>query len=337
VIWAEEGGFPDDYRYYNEPAYKTDLNVYGKLQQQLDVHWTGFADLQYRHLDYKIDGFDDNPSIFVHPIYNFINPKAGITYTNHEWEAYLSYSLANHEPNRDDFEAGLNQQPKPEMLHDFELSVQKKNLRYSWSATGYYMLYHNQLTLNGKINDVGDFTRVNIPRSYRLGVELQGAIKPAAWFSAEANLALSQNKVLNYTEYDDDYDNNDQKSFTYKKTDIAFSPAMVGAASLNFFPVPHTELSLLSKYVGKEYLDNAQKEDRKLDGYYIQNLRMIYTLPLKPVKEINFIFQLNNVFNKKYVANGYTYSYIYGGQFTTENFVFPMAGTNFMLAVNIKL
>ena len=337
VTWAQNGGFPDNYQYYYEPAHKTDFNIYGKLQQQLSTHWTGFADLQYRHIDYQIDGFDDAPSIFVHPIYNFINPKAGITYSNQEWEAYFSYSLANHEPNRDDFEAGLTQQPKPEMLHDFELSLQKRNLRYSWSATGYYMLYHNQLTLNGKINDVGDYTRINIPQSYRLGIELQGAIKPVNWFSAEGNLAFSRNKVLNYTEYDDDYDNGDQKSFTYKRTDIAFSPSIVGAANLNFFPEPHIQLSLLSKYVGKEYLDNAQKEDRKLDGYYVQNLRMIYTIKANPVKEANIIFQLNNVFNKRYAPNGYTYSYIYGGQFITENFVFPMAGTNFMLAVNIKL
>jgi iron complex outermembrane recepter protein len=337
VIWAQNGGFPDDYQYYYEPAYKTDFNIYGKWQQQLGTHWTAFADLQYRHINYRIDGFDDNPSIFVHPIYNFINPKTGITYTNHEWEAYFSYSTASHEPNRDDFEAGLTDQPKPEVLHDFELSLQKKTSLYSWSATGYYMLYHNQLVLTGKINYVGDFTRTNIPQSYRLGMEWQGSIKPARWFSADANLALSVNKVLNYTEYDDDYDNGGQISKAYKKTTIAFSPAAVGAATLNFFPVKNTELSLISKYVSKEYLDNAQQENRKLDGYYVQNLRAIYTIRTKSVKETNLIFQLNNVFNKKYAPNGYTYSYVYGGQFITENFLFPMAGTNFMLAVNIKL
>jgi len=166
---------------------------------------------------------------------------------------------------------------------------------------------------------------------------LQGAIKPVSWFSIEGNLALSENKVLNYTEYDDDYDNGGQVKYTYHKTTIAFSPAVVGAATLNFFPLKNTQLSLLSKYVSKEYLDNAQKEDRKLDGYYVQNLRAIYTIKTKVVKETNLIFQLNNVFNKKYAPNGYTYSYLYGGQMVTENFLFPMAGTNFMLAVNIKL
>ncbi len=337
VIWAANGGFPDNYRYYNEPAIKIDYNVYAKWQQQLGERWTGFADLQYRHLDYELDGFDDNPSILVHPKYNFVNPKAGLTYTHYNWQAYLSYSLSNHEPNRDDFEAGANDQPKPEMLHDFELGIQQKGLRYSWGATAYYMLYHNQLVLTGKINDVGDYTRDNIPRSYRLGIELQGSIKPTSWFSADGNLALSQNKVFNYVEFDDDYDNGGQVSHAYKKTDIAFSPAVVGAATLNFMPVRHLTLSLPAKYVSKVYLDNAQQEDRTLAGYYVQNFRAMYTIPGKVARETNIIFQLNNVFNKRYTPNGYTYSYVYGGQLVTENFVFPMAGTNFMLAVNIKL
>ena len=125
--------------------------------------------------------------------------------------------MSHHEPNRDDFEAGATDQPTPEVLHDFELGVQKKTSLYSWGATAYYMLYHNQLVLTGKINDVGDQTRSNIPRSYRLGIELQGSVKPASWFFADANIALSENKVLNYTEYDDNYDNGSQVKYDYKK------------------------------------------------------------------------------------------------------------------------
>ena len=337
VTWAANGGFPDDYRYYYEPAIKIDYNVYAKLQQQLGERWTGFADLQYRHLDYELDGFDDNPSILVHPKYNFVNPKVGLTYTHYNWQAYFSYALSNHEPNRDDFEAGLFDQPKPEMLHDFELGVGEKGLKYSWGATGYYMLYHDQLALTGKINDVGDYTRSNIPRSLRLGIELQGSMHPVRWFSADGNIAFSRNKVFNYIEYDDDYDNGGQVSHAYKTTDIAFSPSVVAALTPTFVPMHALSISLPAKYVSKEYLDNAQQETRKLDGYYVQNIRAMYTIPGKVAKETNIIFQLNNVFDKRYTPNGYTESYIYGGALRTDNFVFPMAGTNFMLAVNIKL
>jgi len=244
--------------------------------------------------------------------------------------------MGNKEPNRDDFQASQSQQPKAEKLSDFELGIEKKNSQFNWGATFYYMAYSDQLVLTGKINDVGSYTRTNIPRSYRLGIELQGMVKPNRWFAANANLTLSSNKVLDYIEYIDDYDNGGQKTFSYKKTDIAFSPAVVGAVTLDFFPIKNFQCSLLGKYVGKEYLDNAQKEDRKLDGYYVQNLRMIYTIRTKPIGETNLVFQLNNIFNKKYEPNGYTYSYYYGNELTTEKFLFPMAGTNFMLAVNIK-
>src|SRR5258708_32044359 len=150
-----------------------------------------------------------------------------------------------------------------------------------------------------------------------MGIELQGAIKPVDWFSVEANLALSENKVLNYTEYDDTYDNGGQVKYTYHKTTIGCCPAVVAAGTLNFFPLRNTQLSLLSKYVSKEYLDNAQKEDRKLDGYYVQNLRASYTIKAKFVKETNLIFQLNNVFNKKYPPNLYPYNYLYRAHFVT--------------------
>jgi iron complex outermembrane receptor protein len=337
VTWAQNGGVPPNYEWYNEPAYKTDFNVYGKWQQELNEQWTLFGDLQYRRITYDIDGFDDNPAIKVNTIYNFYNPKAGISYTHNDWSGYFSYSLANHEPDRNDFETSVTDKPRPEVLNDFELNIGRKDPQYSWSVTGYYMLYHDQLVLNGKINYVGEYTRINIPDSYRLGIELQGSAKIADWFSADANLALSRNKVRNYTEFIDDNDNGSQQSYSYHLPDIAFSPSVVGGATVNFLPCRNCQLSLISKYVSKEYLDNSQHEDRKLNAYYVQNLRMIYKLQPKQIKEIEMIFQLNNVFNKKYEPNGYTYSYIYGGQLITENFLFPVASTNFMFAVNFKL
>jgi iron complex outermembrane receptor protein len=337
ITWAQNGGIPPNYTWYNEPAYKTDFNVYGKLQQELDDHFTLFADLQYRRIGYDIEGFDDNPSLRVNTTYNFYNPKIGVSYIRDGWNNYFSYSLANHEPDRNDFETSPTDKPKPEALNDFELNIGKKNSRYAWSATGYYMLYKNQLVLNGKINYVGEYTRINIPGSYRLGVELQGKAQFTDWFNAEANFSVSRNKVKNYTEYIDDYDNGQQQTNFYKLTDIAFSPSVVGGATLSLLPFKNYQLSLISKYVSKEYLDNSQHEDRKLNSYFVENLRMIYTIRFKEIKEMNLIFQLNNMLNEKYEPNGYTYSYVYGGQLITENFLFPMATTNFMFAVNIKL
>jgi iron complex outermembrane recepter protein len=155
--------------------------------------------------------------------------------------------------------------------------------------------------------------------------------------NASANFTWSRNKVKNFSEFIDDYDNGTQQINKYNKTDIAYSPAVVSAATINFLPCKNWELSLQSKYAAKQYLDNTQHADRKLDAFFVQDARISYTIKRKTLKEINIIGQVNNLFNTKYEPNGYTFSYIYGGSPVTENYYFPMAGTNFMIGVNISL
>ena len=172
LIWSEVK-IPSDYQYYNFPATKTDENIYTKWMHNLNNKWNTFADMQYRHVIHDMKGFEDNPTLFIKRDFNFFNPKAGISYNYNGWNAYLSYAMAHKEPNRDDFEASLQQQPNAETLHDFEAGIERKQKNYNFSATLYYMLYKNQLVLTGKINDVGSYTRINVPNSYRAGIELQ--------------------------------------------------------------------------------------------------------------------------------------------------------------------
>jgi len=199
------------------------------------------------------------------------------------------------------------------------------------------MNYKNQLVLTGKINDVGAYTRTNIARSYRAGIELQGGIKFNTWLNAVANITFSRNKILDFNEYIDDYDNGTQKLNTYSLSDIAYSPAIVSAATLNMLPFKNTELSFLSKYVGKQFLDNTSNKSRMLNAFFVQDVRAIHTIKMKWLKEVTLIGQVNNILNKKYEPNGYTYSYIWGGETITENYYFPMAGINFMIGLNIRL
>jgi iron complex outermembrane receptor protein len=310
--------------------------LYSKWIQQWNSRWQSFADLQFMNIDYTIHGFRYNPTLEIKENYSFLNPKIGITYSNKNWQAYASYALAGKEPNRDDFEAGNSSQPKPERLHDIELGVEKKAAAYSFGANIYYMHYKNQLVLTGKINDVGAYTRTNIPTSYRTGIELQGKIKITSWINTAANITFSENKIRNFTEYLDDYDNGGQQTKFYSKTDISYSPSVIAGGSINFIPVKNGEISLISKYVGRQYLDNTSQESRSLNPYYLQDIRLSYLITHKIFKETSLVLQLNNVFDKKYEPNGYSFSYIYGGDLVTENFYFPMARFNFMLGVNIK-
>ncbi|TAJ52979.1 MAG: TonB-dependent receptor, partial [Chitinophagaceae bacterium] len=189
----------------------------------------------------------------------------------------------------------------------------------------------------GQINDVGSYTRINIPHSYRLGIELQAGAVLAPWINVAANLAISKNKVASFVEYIDNWDTGDQNAVAHKNTNISFSPSLVGGATINLQPAQSFELSFISKYVGKQYMDNSQQENRKLDAYFIQNIRASYSIKKLLFKEWTIIGQVNNLFNKRYEPNGYTYNYIYNNSLTTENGYYPMAGTNYMVGVNIRM
>ncbi len=337
VIWTEFGGIPKDYIYNDFPAKKTDVNFYAKWLHALNEKWNIFGDIQYRHVMHDMEGFEGNPTLFIDRKFDFVNPKAGISYYYDGWNAYFSYAMANKEPNRDDFQASPQQQPKQETLHDLELGLEKKTTSYNWGITVYDMIYKDQLVLTGKLNDVGNYTRINVPNSYRLGIELQGGYIFNKWMNATANFTLSSNKIKSFTEYLDNYDDGSQKPVQHSNTDISFSPSIISAATVNFLPFKNTELTLLSKYVGKQYLDNTQDNLRMLTGFYTQDVRVSYTIKHLLFNEWNIVGQVNNVFNTMYEPNGATYPYIYGGEVVNSNYYFPMAGTNFMIAVNVKL
>lgn len=335
VIWAASN-VPKDHQWYDLDATKSDVNLYAKFQQTISSGLEGYVDLQYRGVRYNINGFRQNPSLVINNRYHFFNPKLGLSYSRNSYTGYLSWSVGNKEPNRDDFEAG-NNPPNHESLHDFEMGVEKRTNRYFWGTTLYYMLYNNQLVLTGKINDVGAYTRTNIPRSYRKGIELQGSVKMADWLYAGGNLALSSNKLLSFSEYIDDFDNGNQKIFSYKRKDISFSPAVIAATTLTLIPVKHSEILLSGKYVGRQFLDNTGNGARSLADFYVQDIRMIYSFKKSALPESSLILQFNNIFNRTYEPNGYTYNYISGGILQTENYVYPMAGFNWMVGMNIKL
>jgi len=338
VIWAANGGFTPNQRYYDVgTAKKYERSLYAKWQHNLNNSLSLFADVQYRFVEHDMPGFKYNPTLFVNRKFNFINPKIGLSYNKNGWISYLSYALASKEPNRNDFEAGLTNQPKEEILHDFELGVEKKTSKFTLGATLYYMLYKDQLVLTGKINDVGSYTRTNVDNSYRTGLELQGSYIFSNWVNVLANITFSKNKIKDFVEFYDDYDNGGQVAIKHINTNITLSPNLTSFGQVNFIVSKNLSFSLNSKFVGKQYLDNTQNESRILNSYYTQDVKTFFKLKNKIFKETFLIASFNNVFNKKYQPNGYTYSYLYGGSLTTENYYFPMAGTNFMISLNIKL
>lgn len=349
IIWARSASQSEiGQRYYNNDAKKIEASAYVKANYfwgKLNV----FGDLQVRHLNYSYEGVDEAFSVLV-PLqesvqFTFFNPKAGLMYNfNSKNNVYASFSIANREPVRSDFiQSSATSRPKHETLHNIEAGYRFRASKLFVNANYYWMNYTNQLILTGEINDVGAYNRTNVAKSYRMGVELEAGYMVLKNLSITGNLTLSANKIAAFTEYVDNYDNYDangnmiQDVIQHSNTDIAFSPNTIAAVGISYEPIKRLELNILSKFVGKQFLDNTSTAERTLDAYYITNLAIQYTLPNCGFKEIKIGVLANNIFNHLYENNGYTFGYISEGKRVTENYYYPQAGSNFLLRLTLKM
>ena len=330
-------GINPNFNYYFNDAIKKDFNTYIKWNYTLTNALSSFIDIQYRNVGHHMYGFDHNADLIVKRNFDFLNPKAGLYYKTKFTNYYTSIAIAHKEPNRDDFEASTNEQPKQEILTDIEAGFTTKKSNFEWGANMYLMFYKDQLVLTGKINDVGAYTRTNVPKSKRIGIELMEHWKLNSFMASAANLTLSQNKIESFTEFIDNYDIGDQKAIVHKNTDITLSPNLTANHTLEITLNKKWNVNVMSKYVSKQYLDNTQNESRILNAYFLQDIHLSHHLISKPKWAMQIQLFANNIFNKKYEPSGYTYSYIYGGLTTTSNNYFPMAGTNFWCSLKVDL
>ncbi len=333
VIWAEFA--PNSSireRYYDDNSKKTDFNFFTKVNYKLDDHWSLFGDLQYRTVGYEANG-DDTGS--VNDTFNFFNPKIGASVdVDQNNNLYLSYAVANREPNRNDYENG---NPKPEKLNDFELGWRYLSTDVQVSTNLYYMNYKDQLVLTGELNDVGAPLRANVGDSYRFGLEVDANISFGEKFTIGPNLALSSNK---------------NKDFVFQRdgaiedlgdTNIAFSPEVILGNRLSYMPTEKLQFSLLSKYVGKQYMGNIDAIGSVLEAYSQTDLNLQYVIETNSfVRNITISALVNNILNAKFVSNGYFFTFddtwSAPGQITTIEGAgyYPQAGTNFLLGATFN-
>ena len=327
-------------RYYENNGNKRDFNLYFKVIYTLAKKINLFADMQYRSIRYSFTGYDESlNSVRQTAVLNFFNPKAGVSYDiNASHHIYLVYGMGNKEPNRDDYTTSVpSSRPKHESLHDIELGYHLTRSNVKLNINGFYMYYKNQLVLTGKINQNSEYVRINVPESYRLGIELDGSVVISRYLKIAADFSYSRNKINSFTEYIDDNDTWIQHSIAHKNTDISFSPAIITSAIIDFMPFLNTTIEWRSKYVGKQYLDNTSDNNRMLKGYFVNSLRFSYLLKLKLIKEIELNVMINNLFNSLYSSNGWTYPYYLGGTLVNDNYYYPQAGANFMAGLRLKL
>ncbi|NBW35102.1 MAG: TonB-dependent receptor [Cytophagia bacterium] len=334
---------PPGYRYYFNVGDKHDFNSFIKTNYQLTEKINAYIDLQYRGVSYKASGKENDQFDFVvNEDFNFFNPKAGLQISLREREqVYASFAVSNREPVRNDFVDNIGATPKHENLQNLEAGYRYANDKLAFNANYYYMYYRDQLVLTGAVNDVGSSIRTNVDRSYRTGIELEMAYQLSNALRWNANVTFSQNKILEFNEvlydYGLDYSEYNEVINTYKDTDISFSPNVIAGSVFSYSPIANAEVSLLSKYVGKQYLDNTSNEQRRIDAFFVNDIRLTYNWKPDFVKEIGFSLLVNNILNETYESNGFTYGYFGGGETIRQNFYYPQAGTHFLALVSIKL
>lgn len=344
VMWVKNiAALPEpDYEYYRNTGDKLDYNTYAKANILLSSYFTGYVDLQYRGIHYTIKGSDDKAgdTVNVNKYWNFFNPKVGINFQQGGHNAFVSFSTANREPNRDNFtEAGPNERPQHETLYDYEAGYSFGNSRFRAGANLYFMDYNNQLILTGKISGIGEPLTSNIKDSYRMGIELTGGVEITRWLNWNGNLTLSRNKIKNFTEnievFNEDWEYLHEDQNYLGTTNIAFSPDII-ANSMFDFSLKNFNASFNTQFVGRQYIDNTSNKERSVKPYCVSSMRVGYVFKPKFMKEIGLDVTVNNLFNTKYETNAWVYSAIVGGKRYKEDGYFTQAGTNAMARVTFK-
>ena len=358
VIWAQHvSNGQIRHRYYDNEAVKNDVNFYSKLNYNFNVSLSAYLDLQYRFINYKLSGFEEENFAVDDTInMSFFNPKFGFNYiANKNSSLYGFAGIGNKEPNRTDITESVNT-PTHENMLDVEFGYRYGSSKLSLIANLYYMQYKNQLILTGDVNDVGSPIRINVPNSFRRGLELTAAIKLNKKFNLRFNTTLSQNKIVEFTESIDDWDLEIQVNEYHENTDIAFSPSIIGGSQLIFTPFNSVEkgkldIALVSKYVGEQYLDNTSSEYGKLEAYFIHDFRINYCFKTKLFKEIVLSSWVRNLLNQNYISNAWIYRFQAGSYATSDPYVntenksagrynmigaYNQAGINFFVGLSLK-
>ena len=364
VLWAQVLGDGFDYkgfnkedRWYRNATDKKEITGFVRGEWTPVDGLTAYADLQLRHISIDMKGHDSDYYEMGDPMaydndWTFFNPRAGITYRwNYSSKAYASVALGHREPGRSDIKENIkgDMSPiSPERMVDIEAGYEYYSQNLSLGANIYLMEYWDMLLETGKLSSSGYAIKENVPRSWRRGIELTGSYSPASWIRFDANATLSVNKIKDYTSYvevSDAEQYGETEPFNYGKTTMLLSPSTVGMLQFAVTPWKNsasgsfktTTLTMNGKWVGKQYLDNSQRKEMEIPGYFVSNLSLSHEFNLKG-GILGLTGYVNNVFSNLYYASGWRWEGYKRstGELTTGVGVYPQPPVNFMLKLSYR-
>ena len=340
IIWsqyASNGAIRHEW--YRNNGLKTDYNIYAKTSYMIGLSFSVFGDIQYRHIDYTIKGtHDDLRDISQKHQFDFINPKVGVVWhLGNLIKVYSSFAIANREPNRGNYkDADENYEPKPEQMQDLEAGFRVNTPDFAFSTNFFYMNYKDQLVATGKINNVGEAIMTNVPESYRMGVEITAGAQLMKMLRWDFNAAFSKNKIKNFTMNIDNWNTWGQETVELGTTNLILSPSTIINNTLTLTPIANFNISLISKYVSRQYIDNTSYEYNSLYPYFVNDMRFSYAFTTSFFKTVRLHFDVQNIFSEKYETYAWVYNYQYDGERQVIDGYSPMAPINFMAGISIE-
>jgi len=354
VQWTRVGALSlPEHEYYRNRAVKSEVSAFIKNQRPLsrDGRLQWYGDVQWRGINYALlgEGGDGQPRP-IQKVFNFVNPKTGLHFqANERWSHYTYLGLGHREPVRDDFASAYGvgdsniilvayPYPRPERMANLEVGSQYLGKRTRLVSNFYWMEYRHQLLLTGRINDVGAYTRINVPISRRLGWEFQGTYDIHPQHQVQIQGTLSRNRVDRFSEFI-----GNQLVAERQNTPLALSPEQILGASWTWKPLQNLEVLWNMQWVGRQYLDNSGDRNRSLDPYSVHQLQIQWNGALlgnRLLKSQNesLQFRIVNLLNHRYAGHGYTFGYLNDiGVPVTDSYVFPQAPRYFLLTYQLGL
>jgi len=326
-------------RDYANYGVKGEANAFAKVTWTAGA-WHLYGDAQLRRATFDYHGDADVPSI----AWTFFNPKVGARYAlSPRASVYTTAGLSTREPARNDIfqgedNASFAHDPhavRPERMYDFEAGWNFRAAKVDLAANVYAMELRNEIASTGELSDIGLLLRRNVDRSYRRGVELDLAWQPSPRLRLKTNANLSRNRISEWTQFYDVYDDaftwTGSTPLTFRNVEPLLTPNVIINQSIEYSPAPRLTVGAVGRYAARSYLDNTNDAAFTAPSYTVVDASVAYAVT--PAMRVSL--QVNNALNgDRIYASGYSYLYYAGDVQTGTAYYYPQATRNAVLLMD---
>jgi iron complex outermembrane receptor protein len=271
MTYSKDHEFSDrpDLQYpgYSNTGYKAEASAFTKASIALGGV-SLFGDLQVRTAEFRYRPTEGYGLGEVSQRWNFVNPRSGVTWQAAERVSlFASYGTTGREPTRGDLFAGADDvspddapallpltRVRPEHVNDLEMGATISMPRTRLSLNAFDMRFRDEIARTGATTPLGYDIRANVGKSYRRGIEVDGAYAITPALDVAASVTVSRNRIEAYTD--------ESAGAMYRNVEPILTPAFLTVQQLTWRASSRLTLTAESRYQGMSYL--APRGDARL-------------------------------------------------------------------------